>query len=81
MCLLWEQVGTAFYATAVTRAEGSTLHLIVEALPNQKGWDWAIWRQGSPDTLRQGEARNASAAIQTAENALPIEFRSTLVSA
>jgi len=81
VCLLWEQVGPAFYATAITREGGATLHLIVEALPDQDGWDWAIWHQGSPDTLRHGEARSASAAIQTAENSLPIEFSSTLVSA
>jgi hypothetical protein len=81
MCLLWELAGTAFYATAITREGGATLHLIVEALPEQEGWDWAIWRQGLTNTLRQGEARSASAAIQTAEKSLPTEFRSTLVSA
>jgi hypothetical protein len=81
VCLLWEQAGTAFYATAITLEEGSTLHLIVEALPDEKGWDWAIWHRGSPDALGQGEALTAVAAIQSAENSLPTEFRSTLVTA
>jgi hypothetical protein len=81
VCLLWEQIGTAFYATAITREGAATFHLIVEALPDREGWDWAIWHQGLPDTLRQGEAPSASAAIQTAEKSLPIEFLSTLVSA
>jgi hypothetical protein len=80
VCLLWEQVDSAFYATAIMWDGGSTLHLIVEALPDQESWDWAIWHQGLPGALRKGEARNASAAILDAEKSLPIAFRANLIS-
>jgi hypothetical protein len=80
LCLLWEQVDSAFYATATTLEGESTLHLIVEALPDQASWDWMIWHRGQLTALRQGEARSASSAILDAEKSLPVEFRSTWMS-
>jgi hypothetical protein len=80
VCLLWEQVDSAFYATAIIREGEEMLHLIVEALPDQESWDWAIWHQGLPGALRKGEARSASAAILDAEKSLPVAFRANLIS-
>jgi hypothetical protein len=57
---------TMLYACAV---HGNVCHhLIVERLPTDRTWDWAVWTPGSPpETARQGIAPSAEDAMTQAE--------------
>ena len=64
MAVSWVRDGDTLYGMM----DGGAYRLIVEALPDRKGWDWAVWRQEQrPELVACGTAPTADAAIDQAE--------------
>lgn len=64
----WRKVDDALYASVFNGPNSARYHLIVERLPNGRGWDWTVWRPGdAPEAARHGVAPSAADAMRAAE--------------
>jgi hypothetical protein len=70
MRVFWELVANALSATARSNHGPAKYHLVVERLPGQDVWDWAVWRQHAADVVRHGIAADALTAMGDAQTAI-----------
>jgi hypothetical protein len=67
MQVIWTENDHTLYAT-LTPDRGAWYRLIVEQLPGESTWDWAVWGAGqSPNEVRHGIEPSARAAMRKAE--------------
>jgi hypothetical protein len=70
MALSWDKTEDGiWYGRWNGRNKAIRLHLVVERLPDAKGWDWAVWQIDKPAILRRGAAPSALDAAAAAETA------------
>jgi len=66
----WRKVDNALFAAVINGGGQTRYHLIVERLPNGRGWDWTVWRPGDePRLARHGMASSVAEAMRAAEAA------------
>ncbi len=66
----WHRAGNAVFASVVGPVGQVHYRLIVEPLPRQDGWDWTVWRSGTPERQsRYGRASSVVSAMAAAEDA------------
>jgi hypothetical protein len=67
MQVIWTQIDNTLYAT-FTPDRGACYRLIVEQLPSESAWDWAVWGAGqSLNEVRHGSEPSAQVAMTKAE--------------
>jgi signal transduction histidine kinase len=68
--VLWHRAENAVFASVLVPAGQVRYRLIVEPLPRQNGWDWAVWRAGHyGQQSRYGRASSVMTAMAAAEDA------------
>jgi signal transduction histidine kinase len=68
--VLWHRAENAMFASVVIPPGQVRYRLIVEPLPRQNGWDWAVWQPGgSGRRSRYGRASSVVSAMAAAEDA------------
>jgi signal transduction histidine kinase len=68
--VLWHRAENAVFASVLVPPGQFPYRLIVEPLPRQNGWDWAVWRPGSNgQQSRHGRASSVVSAMAAAEDA------------
>ena len=68
--VFWRRAENAVFASVQGPPGGTRCRLIVEPLPRQNAWDWAVWRPGSDgQESRHGRASSVVSAMAAAEDA------------
>jgi signal transduction histidine kinase len=68
--VLWHRSENAVFASVVLPPDQVRYRLIVEPLPRQNGWDWAVWQPGGyGQRSRYGRASSVVSAMAAAEDA------------
>jgi hypothetical protein len=68
--VLWHRAETAVFASVAIPPGQLRCRLIVEPLPRQNGWDWAVWQPGAHgQRSRSGRASSVVSAMAAAEDA------------
>ena len=68
--VFWHRAANAVFASVLVPPGQVRGRLIVEPLPRQNGWDWAVWRPGNdPQQSRYGRASSVVSAMAAAEDA------------
>ena len=69
MTIVWDRSDDRIWygRWASDETRGRRLYLIVERLPNRRGWDWAVWQPDGPKIARRGIEATAPEAATAAE--------------